>query len=129
MDAGLSWHMERPEHRIWKLVEQAEGTPDQGLEKVKGHKETKTEVASRHEPRCQIPPGFRKEQRRLQREKDKKKKQKAAEKQQGKSPKYSRPPPLRDNVPHGLLSPTLLRLFHLRSATKCFFSGQTCAAR
>ena len=34
---------------------------------------------------------------------------------------YSRPPPLRDNVPHGLLSPTLLRLFHLHSATKCFF--------
>ncbi len=114
MDAGLSWHMERPEHRIWKLVEQsAEGTPDQGLEKVKGHRESKAEAASpepvrvpkrqapeasdtpvkdrmcivcgkRHEPRCQIPPGFRKEQRRLQKEKDKKKKQKTAEGQQKK---------------------------------------------
>ena len=105
MDAGLSWYMERPEHRIWKLVEQsAEGTPDQGLEKVKSHKEPKENppdeersapvkrqnpdktsppskermcivCGKRHEPRCQIPPGFRKEQRRVQKEKkaDKKK--------------------------------------------------------
>lgn len=104
LDAGLEWHLARPEHRVWKLVEEStEGTPDQGLEKVKQNPDSKQEAKEtaptnpgkrpreddpptpakkermcivcnkRHEPRRQIPPGFRKEQRQQQKEQRKKK--------------------------------------------------------
>ena len=44
LDAGLEWHMDRPEHRVWKLVEQsAEGVPDQGLEKIKVNTDSKAD--------------------------------------------------------------------------------------
>lgn len=94
LDQGVSFHLDRPDHNIWKLVApEVEGVPDKGLDPKGGSAAAKKEVDTppsgtkrkapegeseepkklrmcmicqkRHEPRCPIPEGWRKQQREL----------------------------------------------------------------
>ena len=104
LDQGVSFHLDKPDHAIWKLVaHEVEGVPDKGLDPKsnvgpggKPKKEEESQASGvkrkaadggadeppkarmcmicgkRHEPRCPIPEGWRKQQR------ENKKKTKAA---------------------------------------------------
>ena len=114
LDQGVSYHLDRPEHSVWKLVaHEVESVPDKGLDPKGAAAPAGTGVAKaekesagsgikrkatgddefddarklrmcmicnkRHEPRCPIPEGWRKQQR------EQKKKRKAGDKaKQGK---------------------------------------------